>query len=231
MIFPGRAGAWKVSSTPSAAARSENRATNTPDRASFIQVKKETVTLPVVSPSHNGSGIAATTETHYDAWGYVEKRVNELGIVTKFTYDRARGGLTQRMANHVDPAPSPLPADTNLTTDYLIDDLGRPTERLNPAHQVNIAGVATGIRSAVWTHYKDAENEVVIIRGYKIGNDAHPVNPMSISRSFEPDPGLTGGSMTSQIAAEYAGSGTVSWFSRLKPPSPRLSPFPGSRRT
>lgn len=176
MIFPGRAGAWKVSSTPSAAARSENRATNTPDRASFIQVKKETVTLPVVSPSHNGSGIAATT-------------------------------------------------------DYLIDDLGRPTERLKPAHQVNIAGVATGIRSAVWTHYKDAENEVVIIRGYKIGNDAHPVNPMSISRSFEPDPGLTGGSMTSQIAAEYAGSGTVSWFSRLKPPSPRLSPFPGSRRT
>jgi hypothetical protein len=59
----------------------------------------------------------------------------------------------------------------------------------------------------VWTHYKDAENEVVTIRGYKIGGTQHTVNPVSISRSFEPDPGLTGGSMTSQIAAEYAGSG------------------------
>jgi RHS repeat-associated protein len=177
-----------------------------------FQIKKETVTPPDVSTSQNGNGGTAATETHYDEWGYVEKQVDGRGIVTKYTYDRVRGGLTERIDNYVHPAPSSPPVDTNLTTNYLIDDLGRATRELKPVHKIDLAGVETEIRRAVWTQYKDASDEVVSIRGYvKIlsptTNTEHTVNPVSISRNFESDPGLMGGSMTSQIAAEYTGTG------------------------
>jgi RHS repeat-associated protein len=186
-----------------------------------FQVEKKTVTLPAVPSSQNGSGVEDTRESHFDTWGFLTKEVNERGVATTYQYDVLRGAMTQMVRNDVGVDPDPLPDDTNLVTDYEIDDLGRTIKQLGPVHTIDLEDTLTKIRSGVWTHYRDAEEEVITIQGYQVvgedgssssssgGGDenAHTVNPVRINRSYEDDPTVSGTSMRSQIAAEYTGEG------------------------
>ena len=171
------------------------------------QIANHTVTLPAVSIAQNGTGVAATTETHFDEWGFKDKEVDERGIVTKYTYNRAYAGMTEMILNYVESPPTPEPPDMNLTTNYQVDVQGRTTRQLGPAHTIDLNGTATEIRSGIWTRYLDASDEVVTIQGYqKTSDDSdHTINPVQIAKNYEADTNGTASSST--IAAEYTGTG------------------------
>jgi RHS repeat-associated protein len=179
------------------------------------QVKKHTVTLPAVSFAQNGTGMTATTESHFDEWGFKDLEVDERGIVTKYAYDRARGGMTEMILNYEAMPPSPEPSDMNLTTNFQLDNLGRTTLRLGPVHTIDVGGSPAEIRSGVWTQYLDADDEVITIQGYRkiispSTHTDHTINPVQITKTYENDPNVTGGGMRSSIAAQYSGAGIPS---------------------
>ena len=108
----------------------------------------------------------------------------------------------------------------NLTTDYTPDDLGRILVEKGPAHEIDLNGSATTLRTTQWTYYRDREDEVVRFSGYitvppgSSSSSAAPVErivgPVSITRTDEAPPpgaGYTGWNQRSQISAVYSGGG------------------------
>ncbi len=96
------------------------------------QISRRTTTLPVVSSSENGRGITYTRVSDFDSGGYLTSSTDERGTVTTYQYDKARGGMTQRIA---DAGSGKL----NLQTDYTLDDRGRVVRELGPACKLPLA--------------------------------------------------------------------------------------------
>lgn len=141
-----------------------------------MKVKQRTTTLPVISTAHNGSGTANTRVEEFDIFNNLTKLTNEKGVVTEWVYDNDKGGVTQMTQ---DSGTGTL----NLVTDYTLDDLGRVTQELGPAHDIDLSGTMTEVRTAAWTVYDDVGYEVRIGQGYQqtSGSTNTLVNPVGIT--------------------------------------------------
>ncbi|HEX7375606.1 MAG TPA: RHS repeat-associated core domain-containing protein [Pirellulales bacterium] len=134
-------------------------------------VQERTTTWPVVPADQNGSGIAETRSQQFDQWGNAVSFTDERGVVTNFTVDVVTGGLLQRIDDATGMA---------LITDFTIDNLGRRTQSLGPWHTIDIAGVATPVRTAAWQVYQDAINQIWSAQGYALEDG--PPGPSSQQR-------------------------------------------------
>ncbi len=173
-----------------------------------LQPSKVTTILPVVQVAENGTGVAATMEQHYDLQGFLTKSVDAAGTATTYAYDKVQGGMIQQIQ---DQGAGRL----NLQTDYELDDRGRTIRELGPVHTIDIDGVATAIRSARWTYYKDRADETWSFGGYRKASDSsdYCVGAVRITRlnvaGARPS-GKSGWRMNDEIAADFSGSGIPS---------------------
>lgn len=186
-----------------------------------LQPSKITTTFPVVPTTENGTGVADTSEKHFDALGYLTKEVDAVGTANTFDYDKLRDARTVQVRDEGS-------GRLNLRTDYLPDDQGRTIRALGPEHTIDIGGTATAIRSAIWTYYKGSSGETWKIRGYrKVSDDSdHTVGAVSIElRNVAGDrpAGKAGWRMDWSVAATYSGSGIPSASASFGSLFPRTS--------
>jgi len=173
------------------------------------QAKQKTTTLPLISASQNGSGVAATRKEVFDTYGNLEWILDERGFITRIKYDVVTGATTQ-MIEDVDTAqvsdePSgwqtPTGGGLHLVTDFEHDDLGRTTQSLGPVHAIDIDGTATSVRRTSWTVFKDSDHEILTAQGYATGAQWDTftlINPVSITKFDE------NGQVLEQISATRA---------------------------
>jgi len=159
-----------------------------------VQVQQKTTTLPAIAAGQNGSGSANTRVEVFDIYGNLEWIKDERGYITRMAYNIETGAMTQRIddvdTTQVTDEPggwtTPGGGGLHLVTDYEHDDQGRITQVLGPSHSVDIASSATTVRTATWTVYKDADDEVWTASGYATGTAPSYtytlVNPVSIMK-------------------------------------------------
>tara|TARA_R110002072_G_C7976780_1_gene535574 strand:+ start:9789 stop:15815 length:6027 start_codon:yes stop_codon:yes gene_type:complete len=143
-----------------------------------MKVASRTTTLPVIPTDQNGSGVANSFSETIDLYNNTTEVTNEEGIKTSWTFDIPTGSVKQQIA---DVGSSP---HFNLTTDYTLDNLGRTTQQLGPAHDIDISGTMTEIRTATWTVYDDPGHQLRVGMGYQqtgSGTDTL-INPVSITQ-------------------------------------------------
>ncbi|PHS02287.1 MAG: hypothetical protein COA78_21630 [Blastopirellula sp.] len=158
--------------------------------AGTTQFEQRTTTLPVVSSSQNGTGSTDKIKERFDVDGNLVLVKDVRGYITYRVYDLARNLVIQEVQD-VDgdkitlPSGWATPADggLHLVTDYSFDAHGRNVQTLGPVHDVD--GLST--RTANWTVYKDADDEVLSAQGYATGIDEDQqftlINPVTIQRS------------------------------------------------
>ena len=162
---------------------------------STTQIAQQTTTLPVISTTQNGSGTANSRKEYFDTLGYRTWSMDERGFITRYVYNTRNGALTQRIddvdTSIVTGAPTgwvtPSGGGLNLVTDFESDDQGRITQELGPSHVVDINGVATTIRRAMWTVYDDANHITRSGQGYATGTGPSYtytlINPVQIRQA------------------------------------------------
>ncbi|MEO8495591.1 MAG: RHS repeat-associated core domain-containing protein, partial [Planctomycetota bacterium] len=179
-----------------------------------VQMQERAITLPAVPTSQNGSGVSATRTARFDQQGNLIWLKDERGFITRHTYDVVTGARIQTIEDvdttQVTDEPAgwvtPSGGGLHLVTDFEHDELGQITQELGPPHSIDLADVATTVRTATWTVYKDLDHEVWSAKGYATG--AAPnytctlVNPVRITKSDK------NGNVTEQIAATR-GSGVT----------------------
>jgi len=160
------------------------------------QVQQRTTTLPVVPVDQHGDGTSATRKDYHDQYGNLTWQMDERGFITNLTYSLISSRVVQRIED-VDTtvtsgAPSgwvtPSGGGLNLISNYEFDLLGRQTQTLGPSHQADLNGVATTVRRATWTVYKEScdLDETWTAQGYATGSAPSYtytlVNPVQISK-------------------------------------------------
>jgi YD repeat-containing protein len=177
-----------------------------------FQVQEETITLPAVSTTENGSGHSATTREWFDAQGNLVWSMNELGRVTYNQYDSLTGDLqwsiedidlaTATSLGLTPPTGWTLPTSGGIenTTDYQYDALSRVTQTLGTAHLADVDGTMTLVRTATWTIYHDADHQTWTAQGYVVvaTQTAVIVGPVSITKTD------LDGRVTEQIQATWS---------------------------
>ncbi len=161
------------------------------------QVKEKTTTLPVISTSQNGSGVANSFKEYFDEYGYRTWTMDERGYINQSIYDIPTGAITQQIQD-VDAGEAlgvpdgwvtPSGGGLNLITDFEHDDEGRVTQSLSPIHTIDLNGVATEVRTANWFVYKSnsSENQIWLAQGYATGTSPSYtytlINPVNISKT------------------------------------------------
>jgi RHS repeat-associated protein len=161
------------------------------------QVKEKTTTLPVISTSQNGSGVANTRKEYFDEYGSRTWTMDERGYINQIIYDIPTGAMTQLVQDVDTGAASGVPTGwvtpsgggLNLITDFEHDNRGRITQSLGPAHTIDLEGAATEIRTAIWIVYKSEvdENQIWQAQGYATGTSPSYtytlINPVNISKT------------------------------------------------
>ena len=161
------------------------------------QVKEKTTTLPVISTSQNGSGVANTRKEYFDEYGYLTWKMNERGFINQSVFDIPTGALSKFIQDVDTGAASGVPigwvtpsgGGLNLITDFEHDDRGRIVQSLGPVHTIDLEGVATEIRTAIWLVYKSdaGQNQIWQGQGYATGTSPSYsytlINPVSISKT------------------------------------------------
>ncbi|MCY2963797.1 MAG: RHS repeat-associated core domain-containing protein, partial [Planctomycetota bacterium] len=118
--------------------------------------------------------------------------MDERGFITRFKYDIATEGMTQRI-DDVDTAQTsdepagwetPTGGGLHLITDFTNDVQGRTIETLGPIHTIDLSGTATSIRRASWNVYQDAAFENWAGQGYQKTSDSSYtlINPVQIAK-------------------------------------------------
>ncbi len=166
-----------------------------------FQMLSRTTTLPEVPVDQNGTGDDEVTivET-FDAQGFPDARTDQAGVVTDFVFDPVTGGMTQKIEDD---------GGLDLTTDYELDDEGRTILEKGPVHEIDLAGTPTTIRRAVWTYYRDPQQERITFPGYIIIGESdaelssHCVGPVTIERGFVAPDLPDGTSFSDTIAAKW----------------------------
>jgi RHS repeat-associated protein len=165
------------------------------------QIASRTTTLPSVPTTENGRNTTVTRVEIIDAMGYRTSSTDERGTETTYGYDKLRGAMIQMVRDA---------GGLDLTTDYQIDDRGRVTRTLGPAHDAIIGGASVNIRTGSWTYYEDREGKEVSFRGYlKTSADSqHAVGPVTVKEpNLAPPSGYSGYRQSSTYDAAYSGTG------------------------
>ena len=142
----------------------------------------------MIPTGQNGSGTANQQTEIFDTFGQLNWLRDPRGFITYQSFDDVTGAMTQRIQD-CDGTKITLPSGwstpagggLHLITDYEHDELGRPTQSLGPAHDVD--GVT--VRTANWTVYKDLDDETWSGQGYATGTSPNYtytlVNPVSLN--------------------------------------------------
>ena len=122
---------------------------------------------------------------------------DERGRVSYRRYDQERNALVKTIQD-VNSAGLPsgvsLPAGwpdnvdaLNIETDFTVDEMGRVTESLGPAHTIDQDGTALEVRTAAWTAYDEGGRRTIGSRGYKAVGTGQitVVNPVSVTQRDE----------------------------------------------
>ena len=154
-------------------------------------MQQRTTNLPVIPIEQNGSGLPTSRRDYFDIYGNNTWRMDARGFLIRTTYDIPTGAVLQVIndvdTSQVDNAPpgweTPTGGGLHLFTDFQIDDLGRTTHQLGPERLADINGVATLIREAMWTVYRDDIDQVWSASGYQKVSDGSFVlaNPVGIT--------------------------------------------------
>ncbi|MDR1496909.1 MAG: hypothetical protein LBS59_00635 [Puniceicoccales bacterium] len=180
------------------------------------QVQQRTTNFPTVPSSENGNDVGTQLIDVFDDKGRVIWKKNERGVITRFFYVDEVGALSQRIddvdTSQVSDAPVGWETSAvfglHLTTDFESDFLGRITLELAPTITAIVNGVATSVRPAKYTVYKDDTHEIWSAEGYATGSAGNytfqTTSPVSITRAD------SGGKITDTITATYSGSGRPS---------------------
>lgn len=160
-----------------------------------FQVQQQTTTWPSVDTTQNGSGSANSRNQYFNEYGLMIWARDERGFLTNYTWDIARGGITQRIDDvntSLVPAPSgtgwttPTGGGLHLISDYEVDNQGRMTQELGPSYTVDIGGTATTVRRARWAVYLDASQMVYEGSGYATGSGPSYtytlINPVKVTQ-------------------------------------------------
>jgi RHS repeat-associated protein len=159
-----------------------------------LQAQKVTTNLPVVTTGENGDGQSYSRDVVYDEEGRRIWSRNELGIIDYYSYVDSTGALLQTVVDVASPPGgsgpfnwvTPPGGGKNLVTDYESDSGGRITQELGPSHEIDLNGVATTVRRASYTVYRDDLRQRWTARGYAKGTapgyDYETVNPVSITQ-------------------------------------------------
>jgi RHS repeat-associated protein len=142
-------------------------------------VRERVVTLPTITGSQNGPGVAVSTTSVYDDFGRAIWMRGGAGFITHQSYDDDTGALLERTED-VDTAltsdepvgwTTPTGGGLHLTTTMEVDDLGRTVKLTDPKGNI--------------THmlYNDAEHEVRTYRGWT-GSDT--TGPIEVYREHRP---------------------------------------------
>ena len=163
--------------------------------AGTSQIKQMTTTLPVIAASQNGSGIASTRREYFDTHGYNTWSMDERGFISRMVYDIPTGAIVRQIqdvdtdieTDHPTGWVTPSGGGLNLVSDFEHDDRGRITQSLGPAHQIDLGGAPTTVRTANWIVYEAtaSANITRTAQGYATGSAPSYtytlVNPVSIS--------------------------------------------------
>ncbi len=153
------------------------------------QIQQKTTTLPVIPSGQNGAGATDTITQIFDEEGNLIWQRDPRGFITYRAYDLPTGAVVQEIRD-VDGSKLTLPSGwttpsgggLHLVTDFEHDALGRTTQSLGPAHEVN----GQTVRTVSWMVYLDLEDETRSGQGYAVGtaDEYHYtlVNPVSIQR-------------------------------------------------
>jgi len=131
------------------------------------QMQSKTVSLPVISAAENGPGVADVWTYNYDPFERVAQTTDPDGYVNTYQYDQATGAQTQRI---IDSGTGHL----NLTTNTVVDALGRPIKVTDPNGNVT------------YTVYNDANHEVRVYPGWTGTSTAGPTQVTREDRSHDP---------------------------------------------
>lgn len=165
--------------------------------ASTFQIAQRETRWPLVPSTQNGSGEIEKRFEVFDLKGRLTWIKDERGFITQNVYTVDTGALSRTIEDVlIDPnnPPETLPAGwttpagggMNLGTDYESDAFGRITQALGPSHIIDLNGIATTVRRAKWTVYRDDLTERWEGRGYATGqNQAYQyslINPAQITK-------------------------------------------------
>ena len=131
------------------------------------QMQSQTVTLPVISTAENGPGVADVWTYNYDPYERVIQTTDPDGYVNTYQYDQATGAQTQSV---IDSGTGRL----NLTTNTVVDALGRPLKVTDPNGNVT------------YTVYNDANHEVRVYPGWNGTTTTGPTQVYREDRSHDP---------------------------------------------
>mgnify|MGYP000858361248 CR=1 FL=1 len=155
-----------------------------------LQMEQRVTTLPAVPAAQGGSGNSATRTERFDTHGNLIWSRDERGFITYHEFEAVQQVVTKTIED-VDGTRLTLPSGwstpagggQHLVTDYRYDLRGRQIQSLGPEHVVDLSGVATTVRTASWTVFKDADRETRAAQGYYVpATDSYVlVNPVSIT--------------------------------------------------
>ncbi|HEX8522849.1 MAG TPA: RHS repeat domain-containing protein, partial [Tepidisphaeraceae bacterium] len=143
-------------------------------------ILSRTITQQTVEAAQNGSGVANSVATYFDANDRPIWIKDAAGFITRIKYDDVTGAVIERIddANTSTTSDEPSGWSTpsgggkHLVTGYEVDGLGRATKITDP------------MGNATYNVYKDADHEV---RTYHSASGTFAqVGPISISRQYWP---------------------------------------------
>ncbi len=182
-----------------------------------LQVRQVTKELPKVDESQHGDYDTYSVDDYFDEDGYRTWNRNELGVITRWIYDKKIGRPVQRIDDVQTSGASGVPSGwvtlpgngKNLVTDFAYDEEGRLMQELGPVHEgVKEDGSIGLLRTARYIVYRDDIDEVWTAQGYATGSgptyDYVTLNPVSIRRTN------ADGAVTDEITAQRSGSGRLS---------------------
>jgi hypothetical protein len=183
-------------------------------------VDERTIQLPTVPTDQNGTNNTVYRRELYDIYGNQTAQQDERDYITTFAYDLPTGATKQIVQDANPPDDSGWnrpgePGAMQLTTDNSIDDEGRVTESLGPAHDADISGMKREIRSATWNVYRDhcstSYDETWSAQGFycaALSPTRYLINPVSISRTVRT--GLSSDRIAATRGSTAVSSGTLS---------------------
>ena len=160
-----------------------------------LQFDSRTTTLPQIPDEQNGEGVGPdpiplyVVVEEFDQQGrrwlakdaYDSRHEPDFIPSTQYAYDEPTGAVVRMVRNPGTPPEGQGPA--NVTTDYVVDPLGRELVKLGPWFNSN----GRQVRTVEWTIYRDLEHEVWTAAGYATGSidgeyEFTLVNPVSIDK-------------------------------------------------
>ncbi|WP_166442703.1 RHS repeat domain-containing protein [Phragmitibacter flavus] len=148
-----------------------------------FQVREKISTMPVVSPTQRGTGVADVLRQQYSESGLATWAMNARGVIFYRAYDPANSAVTQWIQDVDTSQMSGVPAGwstlsgfgKHLVTDFINDNIGRTLRVVRPSVDVDPGSVgetgvsAIAVRPVYYYDYRDSTAQVWSAVGWLTG--------------------------------------------------------------